>query len=97
MLMPIDGLVDNLIDDLSDNEQHNPHEHDHLHDNDDDHVHTDGDDGGHHTPDHQVALQIPIGKPQQAIIDKVMKDMDLALRKKKPSKIQQSRSPPKSN
>lgn len=52
----------------------------------------------HNPHDHdQVALQIPIGKPQQAIIDKVMKDMDLALRKKKPSKIQQSRSPPKSN
>ena len=39
----------------------------------------------------KVARQIPIGKPQQDIINKVMKDMDLALKKKKPSKIQQSK------
>ena len=70
-------------------DQHNPQNHDHD-ENDADHAHANGD--NQHVDNHQVALQIPIGAPQQAIIDKVMKDMDLALRKKKPSKIQQSRS-----
>lgn len=37
--------------------------------------------------------KIPLGRPQQAIIEKVMNDMEIALKNKKPSKIQQSISP----